>query len=120
MGGMALQIPIGSWFHDDATGAAVIESELGEQIWSEWHRTKAAAKELDALSTQIKAIIGDGSSLTLIDGRGLAVVTKSTRYGINKSALAEALGMDVADLELVWKKSRSPSDVYTLHVADRI
>jgi hypothetical protein len=118
-GGMVLHIPLESWFHD-GSGAAVIETEVGVQVWAQWRMAKAAAKELDDLSAQIKAIIGDGSSLTLLDGRGLALITESTRRDLDKTALAETLGIDMIELERIWKASRVERTVYSLRVVDKL
>jgi hypothetical protein len=108
---MDLHIPLDCWYRDGAV--SVIDTGIGVELFRRAraaHDSRAAfIKEAKELDGQIRAIIGDGYSLTLQDGRGLAVLQKTTRRGLDRSLMAA----DGIDLE----KYQAPHEVLTLALA---
>jgi hypothetical protein len=111
-----VSIPDDAWYRDDA-GAAVIDTEVGEELWREWERAKAAARVRDRLKAEILAMIGDGSSLILADGRGLAVLSQTVRQVVDDAMLADAVGLDLDEFKRRRDASRVERPIQTLHVA---
>jgi hypothetical protein len=111
---MDIEIPVGSWSRRGTI--AVIDDALGERLWAAAraaHDGRAAfIKAAGGLDKQIKAIIGDGYSLTLEDGRVLALLEKSTRRGLDRAAMAAA-GIDL-------EQYQTQHDVLTLALAPEL
>ncbi len=111
-------IPSSAW-RQLKSGQAVIDTDIGLQLWDAARdardaKAKASARSRE-IDTLIRGIIGPtGSSLVLKDKRAIALLARLTRRELDKTAIMRELGVPNLDDYLIDKPTT------TLEIADHL